>query len=42
VIRRSPAALTSFRALEVATGATLRVSDLSVRNGKTAGLGAES
>jgi hypothetical protein len=39
VIRRSPAALTSFRVLEVASGATLRVTNLSIRNGKTAGLG---
>ena len=39
MIRRSPAALTSFRVLEVATGATLRVTNLSIRNGKTAGLG---
>lgn len=39
VIRRSPAALTSFRVLEVAAGATLRVTNLSIRNGKTAGLG---
>ena len=39
VIRRSPAALTSFRVLDVAAGATLRVTNLSIRNGKTAGLG---
>ena len=39
VIRRSPAALTAFRVLEVATSGSLRVSDLSIRNGSTAGLG---
>jgi hypothetical protein len=39
VIRRSPAALTSFRVLDVAAGGSLRVSNLSIRNGKTAGLG---
>jgi hypothetical protein len=39
VIRRSPSALLSFRVLDVATGATLRVSNLAIVNGKTAGLG---
>jgi hypothetical protein len=39
VIRRSPSALTAFRVLDVAAGASLRVSNLSIRNGKTAGLG---
>jgi hypothetical protein len=39
VIRRSSAALFSFRVLEVASGASLRVSNLSIRFGKTAGLG---
>jgi hypothetical protein len=39
VIRRSPAALTSFRVLDVAAGGSLRVSNLSIRNGKTAGAG---
>jgi hypothetical protein len=39
VIRRSPAALTAFRVLDVAAGATLRVANLSIRNGSTAGLG---
>jgi hypothetical protein len=39
VIRRSPSALSSFRVLEVHTGASLRVSNLSIVNGKTAGLG---
>ncbi len=39
VIRRSPAALTPFRVLDVAAGASLRVSNLSIRNGSTAGLG---
>jgi hypothetical protein len=39
VIRRSPAALTSFRVLDVAAAGSLRVSNLSIRNGKTAGLG---
>jgi hypothetical protein len=39
VIRRSPAALTAFRVLEVAPSGSLRVSNLSIRNGKTAGLG---
>jgi hypothetical protein len=39
VIRRSPAALTAFRVLDVAAGASLRVSNLSIRNGNTAGLG---
>ncbi len=39
VIRRSPGAITAFRILDVASGATLRVSDLSIRNGKTAALG---
>jgi hypothetical protein len=39
VIRRSPAAFTAFRVLDVAAGASLRVSNLSIRNGKTAGLG---
>lgn len=39
VIQRSPAALTAFRVLDVAAGASLRVSNLSIRNGNTAGLG---
>jgi hypothetical protein len=39
VISRSPAALTSFRVLDVAVGASLRVANLSIRNGNTAGLG---
>jgi hypothetical protein len=39
VIRRSPAALSSFRVLEVASGASLGVSNLAIVNGKTAGLG---
>ena len=39
VIQRSPAALTAFRILDVAAGASLRLSNLSIRNGSTAGLG---
>jgi hypothetical protein len=39
VIRRSPAALSSFRVLEVNSGASLVVSNLAIVNGKTAGLG---
>jgi hypothetical protein len=39
VIRRSSAALSSFRVLEVASGASLRVSNLSIRFGKTTGVG---
>ena len=39
VIQRSPAALTAFRILDVAAGASLRLSNLSIRNGNTAGLG---
>lgn len=39
VIRRSPAALSNFRVLEVSTGALRRVSNLSIVNGKSAGLG---
>jgi hypothetical protein len=39
VIRRSPAALSSFRVLEVASSASLRVSNLSIVNGKSTGLG---
>jgi len=39
VILRSTAALSNFRVLEVASGASLWVSNLSIRNGKTAGLG---
>ena len=39
VIRRSTAALSSFRVLEVNSGASLRVSNLSIVNGKAAGLG---
>jgi hypothetical protein len=39
VIQRSPAALSNFRVLEVASGASLRISHLSIRNGNIAGLG---
>jgi hypothetical protein len=39
VIRRGTAALSAFRVLEVASGASLLVSNLSIRNGSTAGLG---
>jgi hypothetical protein len=39
VIRRGTAALSAFRVLEVASGASLLVSSLSIRNGSTAGLG---
>ena len=39
VIRRGTAALSAFRVIDVASGASLRVSNLSIRNGSTAGLG---
>lgn len=39
VIRRGTAALSAFRVLQVASGASLLVSNLSIRNGSTAGLG---
>jgi hypothetical protein len=39
-IRRSTTALSAFRVLEVASGASLRVSNLAIVNGKTAGLAA--
>jgi hypothetical protein len=38
-IRRDPAALTTFRVLDVAAGGTLRVAGISILNGIVAGLG---
>lgn len=39
VIRRGTAAITMFRILDVASGASLLVSNLSIQNGNTAGVG---
>jgi len=39
VIRRSPAALSAFRILDVAAGGTLSLHSIAVLNGRTAGLG---
>ncbi|HZE31401.1 MAG TPA: hypothetical protein VE198_08190, partial [Actinoallomurus sp.] len=38
-IRRDPAAATPFRVLDVAVGATLRLTGIAITNGSTAGLG---
>ncbi len=39
VIRRESRRALAFRVIDVASGASLRVSNLSIRNGKAAGLG---